>query len=276
MNDLKQKNKITSKQLLGICIISFLFFIGIVSIFYTPFDPNEMDISNKLSSPSFVHLLGTDQFGRDVLSRIMVGAKLLFIIGIPSVSIALLTGLILGSISGYFGGILDDTIMKLIEAKMAFPGVLLALMLICVFSSTLPVMIAALSLMSIPKFTRVIRSGYIQYRSAEFVEAAKALGAGHIRIMFLHILPNIMPSIWVTCSLSFATTILAEAGLSYLGLGVSPPHASWGKMLGEAQMYMFQSPLTALIPGIMLTLVVLGFNLLADSLSTKKECYKSR
>lgn len=258
--------KYNTELYVGIGIIGVIALIGLISFVYTPYDPNAMDIASKLAPPSSMHLLGTDQFGRDVLSRIMVGANLIFIIGLSSVLIALIIGGILGALSGYYGGVLDAILMKIIEAKMAFPGVLLALMIISIFSPSVTNIIIAISIMNIPRFTRVIRSGYIQYRHAEFIEAARAIGIRDLRIMSVHILPNIMPSILVTASLSFATAILSEAGLSYLGLGVNPPFASWGKMLNEAQLYMIQAPLTALIPGIMITLVVLGFNFIADGL----------
>ncbi|MGL4346032.1 MAG: ABC transporter permease [Cellulosilyticaceae bacterium] len=251
---------------IGLTIIGFFAFIALLSLFYTPYDPNAMDLANKLQSPTLTHLLGTDQFGRDILSRIMIGSQLVFIVGISSVVCSLLVGGILGALAGYYGGLLDDVLMKIIEAKMAFPGVLLALMLIAIFGAHLSIMILALSIMNIPRFTRMIRSGYIQYREAEFVVAAKTLGISDLRIMHRHILPNVSQDIWVTCALSFSSAILAEAGLSYLGLGVQPPFASWGKMLNEAQAFMLQAPLAALIPGFMITLMVIGFNFLADGL----------
>ncbi|MGL5676504.1 MAG: ABC transporter permease [Cellulosilyticaceae bacterium] len=252
--------------ILGMVFLGFMALIAVVSLFYTPFDPNAMELTNKLAAPSLTHLLGTDQFGRDILSRIMVGARLVFLVGISSVILPLIMGGILGILSGYYGGIVDTIIMKIIEAKMALPGTLLALVLISVFSPSVWIIIVALSIMNIPRFTRVVRSGVLQYKHAEFVDAARATGLTNTRIMFVHILPNIASSIYVTCALSFSSAILSEAGLSYLGLGLQPPLASWGKMLGEAQTYMLQAPHLAIIPGIMITLVVLAGNLLADGL----------
>lgn len=251
---------------IGAVIIGLIALMAIISLFYTPYDPNKMDLVNKFQTPSTLHLLGTDQFGRDVLSRIMVGSKLIFLVGVSTVGIALLIGVTLGALGGYYGGLLDDLLMKVIEANMAFPGVLLALMLISIFNPSIWIIILALSIMNIPRFTRVVRSGYIQYKHAEFVEAARVTGMSDLRIILVHILPNISSSILVTSALSFGTSILSEAGLSYLGLGLQPPHASWGKMLNEAQGFMLQSPLTAIIPGVLITLVVLGFNLIADGL----------
>lgn len=266
---MKKTNWDNIELYIGLIIIGFIGLMAVISLFYTPFDPNKMDIVNKFQAPSATHLLGTDQFGRDILSRIMVGSKLIFLVGFSTVGISLLIGGTLGALAGYYGGLLDDILMKIIEAKMAFPGVLLALMLISIFSPSVWIIILALSIMNIPRFTRVVRSGYIQYKDAEFIQAAHVIGLSHLRIMLVHILPNIASSILVTCALSFGTTILSEAGLSYLGLGLQPPHASWGKMLNEAQGFMLQSPLTAIIPGVMITLVVLGFNLIADGLRKK-------
>lgn len=266
---MQKTNQNNIELYIGLTLIGLIGLMAIISLFYTPFDPNKMDIANKLQSPSTTHLLGTDQFGRDVLSRIMVGSRLIFLVGFCTVGLSLLIGGTLGALAGYYGGLLDDLLMKIIEAKMAFPGVLLALMLISIFSPSVWIIILALGIMNIPRFTRVVRSGYIQYKDAEFVQAAHLIGLSDLRIMLVHILPNISSSILVTCALSFGTAILSEAGLSYLGLGLQPPYASWGKMLNEAQAFMLQSPLTAIIPGIMITLVVLGFNLIADGLRKK-------
>lgn len=260
------KYKWNSELIIGFTIITLLLIIACVSLFYTPYDPDAMDIVNKLQAPSSLHLLGTDQFGRDILSRMMVGTQMVFIIGFATVIISLLVGGALGILAGYYGGWVDTCIMKFIEAKMAFPGTLLALMLISIFTPTLGVLITALSIMNIPRFTRVIRSGYLQYKHAEFIDAARALGLTDMRIILVHILPNVSSNILVTATLSFSTAILAEAGLSYLGLGLQPPLSSWGIMLGEAQTYMLQSPLLAIIPGVMLTLVVIAFNLISDGL----------
>lgn len=258
--------KWNTELILGLILVGLVCLMGIISCFYTPFDPNNMDILSKLQPPSLTHLMGTDNFGRDVLSRIMVGSRLVLIIGLCTVIFSLLIGGLLGILAGYFGGFLNTIIMKLVEVKMAFPGTLLALMLISLWGSNIFMIILALSIMNIPRFTRVIRSGYLQYKTTTFVEAAIAIGLHPTHIMFKHILPNLASSIYITAALSFASATLSEAGLSYLGLGLSPPLASWGKMLGEAQAYMIQAPYLAIIPGLMITLVVLGFNLIADGL----------
>ncbi len=263
---MKRKFLWNTDLIIGTCMIGFLLLLALISLVYTPYDPEAMDIVNKLSPPSLTHLLGTDQFGRDVLSRIMSGSQTVFIIGFGTVIISLLIGSLLGILSGYYGGWIDTLIMKLIESQMAFPGTLLALMLISIFKPNLWVIILALSLMNTPRFTRIVRGGYLQYRHTDFVLAAEVAGLPTSKIMLRHILPNISTSLLVTSSLSFATAILSEAGLSYLGLGLQPPLASWGKMLGEAQVFMLHSPLLAVIPGVMITLTVIGFNLIAEGI----------
>ena len=156
--------------------------------------------------------------------------------------------------------------MRFIDAQMAFPGVLIALMIISIFGPGLRNTIIALGIMSVPRFARMVRSGFLQYRSADFVNAAKARGAGSFRLMYIHILPNILSSLVITASLSFATAILSETGLSYLGLGVQPPTPSWGMMLKDAQQYIYLQPLSLVWPGIMITIMVLGFNFIGDGL----------
>lgn len=251
---------------IGAALVAFLFLFMLISLVYTPYPPDKMDTAHVFESPSSRHLLGTDNFGRDILSRLMVGSQAAFFVGIGTVVIGLTIGLLLGAAAGYFGGWLDEIVMRLMDAKMAFPGIILALILITVFGSGAFHTTIALGIMSIPKFCRVSRSGFMQIKQLEYVKAAKARGASDIRIMALHILPNITSSLIVTIVLGFSGAVLSEAGLSYLGLGIQPPAASWGKMLYEAQAYMMTNPLYAVIPGVMITLMVLGFNLLGDGL----------
>lgn len=258
---LKNKN-----FMIGGVLITFLFIVMLVSIIWTPYDPVAMDYSSTFQHTSMQHILGTDNFGRDILSRLMVGTQTAFCVGVFTIAIGGAIGIILGSVSGYFGGIADEIVMRLIDTQMAFPGVLIALMIISIFGTGLRNTILALGIMSIPRFARMTRSGFMQYRDAEFVKAAKARGAGAIRIMYIHILPNVVSSIVVVASLSFATAILAEAGLSYLGLGIQPPESSWGMMLKDAQQYLYVQPLGLVYPGIMITIMVLGFNFIGDGL----------
>ena len=252
--------------ILGSCMVGLMVLIMMVGFFYMPYDPDVMDTEHELQFFSAAHPLGTDQFGRDILSRIMEGTRVSFLVGALTVVFGLLVGGAVGAVAGYYGGKIDEVIMKLIDTQMAFPGVLLALMLIAVFGNSLQNLIFALGIMSIPRFARITRSGFIKYRDAEFIKAARSRGAGDGRIIFLHILPNIVPELIVTSSLGFAGAVMSEAGLSYLGLGIQPPTPSFGKMLSEAQAEILQAGWYVLVPAAAITLLVMGFNLIGDAL----------
>ena len=257
----------TPNFVVGFVMVFIIVFLMMVGFFYLPYDVNAMDVVNKLAKPDNVHLLGTDHLGRDILSRIMQGARISILIGILVVIFGLITGTLVGSVAGYFGGKADEIISKLIDTQMAFPGVLLALMMIAVFGNNLGNIILALGIMSIPRFARITRSGFMKYRDAEFVRASRVRGAGDFYIMFFHILPNIVPDLIVTCSLGFASAVMSEAGLSYLGRGIQPPTPSFGKMLSEAQNYILQAPWYVMIPAIAITFLVMGFNMMGDGIS---------
>ena len=258
---LRNKNFIVGAAMVGLMVL-----VMVVGFFYMPYDPDAMDTENQLQFFSTTHPLGTDQFGRDILSRIMEGTRVSFLVGALTVVFGLLVGGFIGSVAGYYGGKLDDVIMKLIDTQMAFPGVLLALMLIAVFGNSIQNLIFALGIMSIPRFARITRSGFIKYRDAEFIKAARSRGAGDGRIIFRHILPNIVPELIVTSSLGFAGAVMSEAGLSYLGLGIKPPTPSFGRMLSEAQGEILQAWWYVLVPAVAITLLVMGFNLIGDAL----------
>lgn len=252
--------------ILGSCMVGLMVLIMVVGFFYMPYDPDVMDTEHELQFFSAAHPLGTDQFGRDILSRIMEGTRVSFLVGALTVVFGLVVGGAVGAVAGYYGGKIDEVIMKLIDTQMAFPGVLLALMLIAVFGNSLQNLIFALGIMSIPRFARITRSGFIKYRDAEFIKAARSRGAGDGRIIFLHILPNIVPELIVTSSLGFAGAVMSEAGLSYLGLGIKPPTPSFGRMLSEAQAEILQAGWYVLVPAAAITLLVMGFNLIGDAL----------
>lgn len=250
----------------GLVLVLLLVFMVLVSLVYTPYPPNEMDTAHTLEAPSAAHLLGTDNFGRDILSRVMKGSQAAFTVGLGAVAIGMTLGVVLGALAGYFGGWMDEVVMRLVDTKMAFPGVILALVLITVFGSGMGNLVLALGLMAVPRFCRMTRSGFMREKELDYVKAAKSRGASALRIMVLHILPNISSSLIVTATLGFSSAVLSEAGLSYLGLGTQPPAPSWGRMLFEAQSYLLLDPLYAFIPGIVITMLVLGFNLLGDGL----------
>lgn len=252
--------------LIGAGLIAGLLAMLAVSLVYLPYDVNEMNVAARFHQPGEEYWLGTDNFGRDILSRIMQGSQTAFAVGFTAVFIGGSLGTIIGAIAGYAGGWIDEALMRLMDSIMAFPGILFALMLIAVFEPNLTSTIMAIGFMSIPSFARIVRSGFIQYKQRDFVLAARGIGCSRWRQMAVHIFPNVVAPLIVAASMSFSAAILAEAGLSYLGLGVQPPNPSWGRMLNEAQGYLTKAPWYTLAPGIMITLTVLGFNLLGDGI----------
>jgi peptide/nickel transport system permease protein len=254
----------------GRAIIFIYFLIFLLSFFWTPCDPYLIDNSIKFQPPSLTHLLGTDNFGRDILSRVMVGSQSAFILAVGSVGLAFLLGLIIGGFSGYVGGVTDELLMHIIDALMAFPGILFAIMLVSVFGPGIKNTIIALGVMGIPYFSRVTRSGFLQIKESDYVKSAMSKGANGFHIAVHHIIPNIKNQLVVAITLSISTAIISEAGLSYLGLGVRPPRPSWGRMLKEAQVYFTKAPWYFLATGIALSLMVLGFTLYGDGLRNKR------
>jgi peptide/nickel transport system permease protein len=251
---------------LGLSITLALVLTAAVSLVYTPRDPLEMSITGRLEGPSPAHWLGTDQFGRDLLSRIMTGAVNSIMVGVIAVGIGMGIGVALGMLSGYFGGWLDEGFMRLMDAVQGFPAILSALLMGAVFRPSLGVSMVAIGVAFLPVFARLTRASFLEFRDREFVLAARALGAGDAALIGRHILPNSVPPLIVQATISFPVAILAEAALSYLGLGTQPPHPSWGLMLKEAQAFLGTNPWFAIFPGVAIALTVLGFNLLGDGL----------
>src|SRR5262250_1896214 len=237
----------------GLGITALLLLTAALSLGYTPRDPLEMSMEARLEGPSRSHPLGTDQFGRDLLSRIMVGSETSILVGVIAVGIGMGLGVALGMISGYFGGWLDETFMRLMDAVQGFPAILSALLITAVFKPSVVISMIAIGITFLPVFARLTRASFLELRDREFVLAARALGAGDAALI-------------VQATISFPVAILAEAALSYLGLGTQPPHPSWGLMLREAQAFLGLSPWFAIFPGTAIALTVLGFNLLGDGL----------
>lgn len=233
---------------------------------WTPGSPYEMDMSAKLQNPSFQHWLGTDPFGRDITSLLLVGARNSILVGVIAVSIGMAAGTSLGLLAAARRGWLEEFIMRLSDFTFAFPAILLAIMMTAAFGAGIVNAIIAIGIFNIPTFARITRASANAVWSRDFILAARACGKGPWRITLDHILPNIMPTLIVQATIQFALAILAEAALSYLGLGTQPPQPSWGRMLAEAQTLLFQAPMLAVYPGVAIALTVLGLNLLGDGL----------
>jgi peptide/nickel transport system permease protein len=252
--------------IIGGAILAMFIIVLITSFFYTPHDVNTMESADKLQGPSSVYWFGTDEFGRDIFSRVMQGTQTAFFVGGVAVAIGLFFGTLIGGIAGYVGGWVDEIIMRIMDAFMAFPGIILALMLVAVFGPGMVNTSIALGIIAIPGIARIARSGFIQNKESEYVLSAKLVGLSPFKIMFKHILPNISSSLIVAVSVAFAVAMLAEAGLSYLGLGVQPPDPSWGRMLRDSQSYMVGAPWYTYAPGIAITLLVLGFYMMSNAI----------
>jgi len=251
---------------LGFAVSALLVLTAALSLVYTPQDPLQMSITSRLQGPSAANWLGTDQFGRDLLSRIMTGAVTSISVGVIAVGIGMGIGVLLGMLSGYFGGWLDEAFMRLIDAVQGFPAILSALLFGAVFKPGIAISMVAIGIAFIPVFARLARGSFLELRDREFVLAARALGAGDAALILRHIFPNTLSPLIVQATISFPVAILAEAALSYLGLGTQPPHPSWGLMLKDAQNFLGLSPWYAIFPGGAIALTVLGLNLLGDGL----------
>lgn len=247
----------------GIILVSFVLLISIVGIFYTPYDPNGMNGLLKNHPPSLAHPFGTDNFGRDILSRVMSGSKTTFLVAIFTIFIGGTVGTIIGALTGYYGGILDEVLMRINDVITSIPSILLALILVSIIGPGTYNVIIALGIIFIPSFARIVRSEFIALRERDFVKNAKLMGASDFRIMFHHILPNTKGILLSALTIGFNNAVLAEAGMSYLQLGVQPPDPSLGRMLSEAQTYLFTAPWFALAPGIMIVITILGFSLIS-------------
>jgi peptide/nickel transport system permease protein len=251
---------------LGLAITVLLVLTAATSLVYTPRDPLEMAIAARLQGPSAGYLLGTDQFGRDLLSRIMAGAVTSILVGVIAVGIGMGAGVVMGMLSGYFGGWLDEGFMRLMDAVQGFPAILSALLISAVFRPSIAISMVAIGVAFLPVFARLTRGSFLELREREFILAARALGAGDATVIGRHILPNTLSPLIVQATISFPVAILAEAALSYLGLGTQPPDPSWGLMLKEAQSFLAMNPWFAVFPGGAIALTVLGLNLLGDGL----------
>jgi peptide/nickel transport system permease protein len=250
----------------GAVLVALVVGLALLSYVWTPYPPAELDIPAKLQPPSASHWLGTDSLGRDIVSLLIAGSRVSIAVGVIAVGIGLVVGVALGLLAAVRRGWVEELVMRLSDFTFAFPALLSAIMLTAIYGPGLVTSIVAIGIFNIPVFARITRASALVVRSREFVTAARALGKSEWRITLEHVLPNIAAILIVQATIQFALAILAEAALSYLGLGTQPPTPSWGRMLNEAQQQLFQAPQLAVYPGIAIALTVLGLNLLGDGL----------
>ncbi len=250
----------------GMIITSIVVLTALFAPFIAPYDPLQLNIAQRLKPPTAEHLMGTDHLGRDIFSRVLFGAQISLQVGVVAVALGTIVGLIAGAAAGYIGKRVDTTIMGLMDAIYAFPAILLALVLVAAFGASLVTVMTAVAIVRIPIFARTVRGSVLAEREKEYVQAAQCIGVNPWAILFRHILPNTLAPLIVVTTTYFATAIVVEASLSFLGLGVPPPAASWGVMLNDGRKYMEAYPHVVIFPGAAISFTVLGFNLLGDGL----------
>ena len=250
----------------GAAVLALVVLMALVAPFISPYDPLKQDLVNARLAPSAEHLLGTDDLGRDVLSRVIYGSRVSLIAGLASVAIGVVVGSLLGLVAGFSGGLADSLVMRLVDAVLAFPGLVLALALGAVLGAGLFGVVIALGVVYTPTFARLMRGQVLSIREREFVAAARVIGSPAWRIVAKHVLPNVATPIVIQASLSIAFAILAEASLSFLGLGVPPPTPSWGGMINQGRGYLQQAPWIVFGPGAALFVTVLGLNFVGDAI----------
>jgi peptide/nickel transport system permease protein len=268
-----RSKKKTSKNsyyfLAGLILTLIMLSLILMGIVWTPFNPDTMDGANILGRPTIVNLFGTDHLGRDIFSRVLTGGGNTLIIALGTILIGGSVGILVGAITGYFGGWLDEVLMRINDVVATFPSVLLALVIISILGPGRNRVILALGIAFIPSFARVVRGEFMRYREADFVISAKLMKIPSLRIMLVHILPNILPVLLSAIAIGFNNAVLAEAGMSYLGIGVQPPDASLGRMLSESQSFLIGAPWYAIFPGFFIIILVLGVGLLGEGILDK-------
>lgn len=253
--------------IIGCVITGVILLIALVGFFWTPYSTTEMNIGLKFAPPSASHLFGCDNYGRDIFSRVMQGVGTTFVVALSTVVFGMVAGTVIGFVSGYAGGIFDEIIMRINDVVNAFPSILLALIFVSFLGSGLINIILALGILFIPSFARIARSEMLRLKGMQFVQSAILVGDGRARVIFAQILPNAYISILSSAAVGFNNAVIAEAGLSYLGLGVQPPGASLGRMINEAGSYLLQAPWYAIFPGVAIIILVLGVSLISEGVS---------
>ncbi|HEY66021.1 MAG TPA: ABC transporter permease [Caldilineae bacterium] len=260
----------------GLILISLFVITAILAPILSPYDPVEMDLPNRLRGISREHWMGTDGFGRDVLSRIIYGTRLSLTTAFAVTVLITSIGVIVGGVAGYFGGLVDELLMRVVDILLAFPKIILALAIVAVLGPSLRNLVMALALTGWVSYSRVIRGLVLSFREKEFIQAAKAIGCGDPRILAHHIIPNVMAPVIVLATLDMGHVILSISALSFLGLGAQPPTPEWGAMLNEGRPFMQSAPHLMIFPGLMIMLTVLAFNLLGDGLRDALDPYYVR
>lgn len=260
---MKKKNWYLS---VGITTTAIMLIYMVIGFFGTPYDPGLLSGADKLSSPSAEHFFGCDHLGRDVFSRTLEGSGTSLIIALAVVIIGVIFGVLIGALCGYFGGVFDAVIMRLCDAVTAFPSILLAMVMIALMGAGTYNVITALGILFIPSFARLVRGEFIKYRSRDFVQAARLAGVSHLRIIFVHILPNTWSVLLSGITIGFNNAILSEASMSFLGIGVGPAEASLGRMLNEGQSCLFTAPWCTLFPASVIILLVMGVGLIGEGI----------
>ena len=250
----------------GLAIILLLVFCAIFAEVISPYDPTTQDLAHMFETPSSAHWLGTDEFGRDILSRLIYGARVSLQVGFVAVGIALVVGGFLGAVSGYYGGRLDNAIMRVMDVLLSIPQTLLAIAIVAALGPNLMNLMIAVGILAVPTYARIVRGSVLSIRNMEFIEAARAVGSPDLRIILKHIIPNSMAPIIVQSTLGVASAILNAAGLSFIGLGIQPPNPEWGAMLSGGRQYIRDFPHMTLYPGLAIMFTILALNFLGDGL----------
>jgi peptide/nickel transport system permease protein len=250
----------------GLALVALALLAALVGPAASPYDPTHQELALRLSSPTPSHPFGLDELGRDILARVLAGARISFLVGLTVVSVSSIVGTLFGALAGYFGGTLDDLISRLIDTLLAFPGLLLAIAIVAVLGPSLTNVLVALTLIGWVGYARLVRGQVLRAREFEYVQAARAVGAGTPRILWRHVIPTAVPALVVQATLGMAGSIIGEASLSFLGLGVQPPTPSWGTMLNGGRAHILDAPHLTIFPGLAIVLLVLGFNFLGDAL----------
>jgi peptide/nickel transport system permease protein len=250
----------------GAVIVGVAVLAAVIGPVVAPFDTASQDLPLRLTGPSLRHWFGLDELGRDILSRVLAGARISLLVGLVVVSISSAVGILVGAIAGYFGGRVDEALSRIIDVLLAFPGLLLAIAMVAVLGPSLSNVVIALSLIGWVGYARLVRGQVLRARELEFVQAARALGARTPRVLLRHVIPTALPAVSVQATLGMGGAILAEASLSFLGLGVQPPTPSWGTMLNYGRIHLLDAPHLTIFPGLAIAVLVLGFNFLGDGL----------